>query len=207
MNSQDSQNDFIDFICLKLINKKISSKEKHILYFFAESLYEYNDGDLLQLEPPSSMVTLMTAICGNKYPQVISSSINCFGQKHFCFEDVAEAIEKKYKDYNYYPGFGHPLYKENDPRVVKCLEFIKIKKYEGKFVQQITEFSNKQKLCLNIAGLITAFLMDLGFTKYNISYFPIIIRMIGMTKIYEKAKKNKLKVFSSKAIKEFQKSS
>lgn len=205
MNSQNSQNDFIDFISLKLINKKISPQEKQILYFFAEVLYEYDDGDLLQLEPPSSMVTLMLSVCGNKYPQAISSSINCFGQKHFCFEDVAEAIEKGYQNYKYYPGFGHPLYKKEDPRVIKCLKFIEAKKYESKFIHQIVEFSNKQKICLNIAGLITAFLMDLGFTKYNISYFPIIIRMIGMTNIYEKAKKNKLKVFSSKAIKEFSK--
>lgn len=205
MNTQDSSKDLIDFITLKLINKKLSNKEKRILFFLAENLYQYKDGDLFELEPPSSMTAFMSAICGLKYPQVIANSINCFGQKHFCFEDVAEAIQKKYTDYKYYPGFGHPMYKKNDPRVLKCVRFIKKEKFEGQNIKFLLDYSKSQKLCINIAGLATAFLLDLGFTKYNISYFPIAIRMIGLSLIYENVKTNKYKVFSSKAIKQFEK--
>jgi hypothetical protein len=183
MKNSPSQ-DLIDFICFKLIGKTPTEKEKKILLVFFECFYDFSEDSI---EPPSSMVALLTASCGMKYSQVLSNTLNCFGEKHFCFEDMAEAILKDFDGYKIAPGFGHPKYKKVDPRTEQCISSIKSEKYEGKYTNRIIEFSKTFKSVLNIGGLFTAFLLDLGFNVKNISYLPIIARIIGVTKIYQKS--------------------
>lgn len=179
-----SQKDLIDFICLKLINKTITDKEKKILLGFFDCFYDFSEDSI---EPPSSMVALLTISCGMKYPQVVSNTVNCFGKKHFCFEDIAEAILKNFEGYKTFPGFGHPKYKKEDPRAKRCISLIQQEKYQGEHINRIILSSKKIKPVLNIGGLFTAFLLDLGFTVKNISYLPIVARMIGITNIYQKS--------------------
>lgn len=192
--------DFIDIITLNLIDKTISKKEKQILCFFAESFFTFEEDEI---EPPSSMIVLMSTICGSKYPQVISSSINSFGEKHFCFEKICEDILNCINTSKIpYHGFGHPKYKTGDPRVQKILKFMShikyIKKNNVLYMIDLDQNFSKQKnnakvQRLNIGGLFAAFLIDIGFNKNNISYMPIIIRMIGMTNIYQKVKNKQIK--------------
>ncbi len=199
MKNMSYQKDFIDVVCSELTNKKISTTNKNILIRFCENFLEFHDDEL---EPPSSMISLLTSSCGNKYPQVISNTINCFGFKHFCFEDMAKFLIDDYENYKIWPGFGHPKYKNEDPRVKSCLDFMNGVQYQGFYVSKILSLQSKTKHPLNIGGLFTAFLLDVGFTEKNISYFPIIIRCIGITKIYQKS--NNIKFQSSyEVIKEF----
>lgn len=184
MKNTQSPKDLIDFITLKISHKKITEQEKKILLVFFECFYDFFEDSI---EPPSSMVALLTISCGMKYPQVLSNTINCFGEKHFCFEDIAEAILEGFAGYQTFPGFGHPKYKEEDPRVKRCISLIQEEKYQGKYTNQIILLSKNVKPVLNIGGLFTAFLLDLGFNIKNISYLPIIARMIGITNIYQKS--------------------
>ena len=184
MKNTQSPKDLIDFITLKLINRKITDKEKQILLLFFDCFYDFSEDSI---EPPSSMVALLTTSCGMKYPQVLSNTLNCFGEKHFCFEHIAEAILKDFNGYKIFPGFGHPKYKKEDPRTKLCISLIREQKYKGEYTNKVIEFSRTLKPVLNIGGLFTAFLLDLGFSSKNVSCIPIIARIIGITNIYQKA--------------------
>jgi len=184
MKNTQSPKDLIDFICFKLTGKMLTEKEKKILLVFFECFYDFSEDSI---EPPSSMVALLTTSCGMKYPQVLSNAINCFGEKHFCFEDMAVAILKDFEGYKIFPGFGHPKYKKTDPRTEICISAIELEGYNGEQTNKVINISKNINLALNIGGLFTAFLLDLGFSIKNISYFPIIARLIGITNIYQES--------------------
>lgn len=186
---------FLKSILLKLNNSEINEVQNEILEYLALELITFNDDEI---EPPSSLIALQASACGQKLPQVISSSINVFGIHHACFSDIAKFILNNFKtNEKIYPGFGHPKYKNHDPRTEKVLKKINSLHYKSENIDKCQKFSHAVGLPFNIAGLTTCILLDCGCNIYNIDMFFIICRTVGLTMIYQKTKEKNIKFSSS----------
>ena len=154
--------------------------------------------DLEELLPASSMIAFLMTGCGLDHPQVLSSSINCFGKNHYCFTDMATFMLNDFKtDQKFYPGFGHPVFKQEDPRVKAIIDLLRELKHKSPTLNKALKFSSEKNISLNIGGICTAILIDCGFDAHNINYFPIISRMLGISLIYKKLKNNKARFATS----------
>ena len=186
---------FFESLFLKLNDKQITSEQNKLLEFIAAELFTFEDDEI---EPPSSMIALQATACGQKLPQVLASSINTFGVHHACFSEALQFIINGYKtDKKYYPGFGHPRYKDFDPRTKRVLEKALIINYSNDNIQKSCEYSHAVGLPLNIGGLTACVLLDCGCNVYNADLFPIICRSVGLTLIHQYAKQEKIKFSSS----------
>lgn len=193
---EDLNKSFHEFAIKKLINKKLNKREIKLLNFILNVLYTYEVDELL---PASSMIAFLTSGCGLDFPQVIASSINSFGKNHFCFTEMAEFILSDFKtDLKYYPGFGHPVHKKQDPRIIAIVKKMQELKTKSNKLEKAFEFSKQKNICLNIGGCCVAILLDLGFDKYTINYFALISRILGLSLIYKKVKENDLRFATSK---------
>ena len=106
---------------------------------------------------------------------------------NFVFGDVYDLIMTGRTE-GHLPGFGHPTYKKEDPRVQIIENY-----WLGElplFYQHMKDLSEDTGLSLNMAGALTPFLMEIGFKRHNIDSFPLMCRMIGLTKIYNNIKTN-----------------
>jgi citrate synthase len=199
-----SGEDPVNFAVQKLINKKLNKKQRKLLNILFEIFHtmEFNE-----LTPASSMICFMMSGAGLDFPQVVSSSVNCFGKNHGCFTKMAQFMLGGFKtNEKYYPGFGHSIYKKEDPRVKFLIEKIMDLKLKCPTVQKCIKFSQKKKITLNIGGASVAILLDLGFDEDSVNYFPIISRMLGWLLIYKKIKRNKIKFITSlDSIEKYQK--
>lgn len=193
---KDLNNNFINYAVKKLTNKKITKNEEKLLNYLLNILYQFEYDELMA---SSSMIAFLMTGAGLDYPQVISSSINCFGKNHLCFTEMAEFILNGYKtDLKYYPGFGHPIFKKEDPRIIAITSKMQKLKIQSKNLEQSFVFAKEKNICLNIGGCCVAILLDLGFDKYTINYFPSISRILGLSLIYKKVKQNNLRFATSK---------
>lgn len=186
---------FFESLFLKLNNKQITNEQNKLLEFIACELFTFDDDEI---EPPSSMIALQATVCGQKLPQVLASSINTFGVHHACFSEALQFILDDYKtSKKYYPGFGHPKYKDFDPRTKRALEMVSILNYSSINIQKSCDFAHAVGLPLNIGGLAACILLDCGCNIYNADIFPIICRSVGFTIIHQNAKQEKIKFSSS----------
>lgn len=186
---------FIEFAVFKLIDKKLSKKETIIINFMLNLMHTF---DLEELIPASSMIAFLMTGCGLDYPQVLSASINSFGKNHYCFTDIANFMLNNFKtESKYFPGFGHPVFKDKDPRVEAIIELMQDLKYESPTLKKAIKFSESKKINLNIGGICAAILIDCGFDSYTINYFPVISRMLGISLIYKKLKNNNVRFATS----------
>lgn len=189
---------FFENLFLKLNGKRITKKQLYILECLSDELLSFYEDEI---EPPSSMIALCSSACGQKLPQVISSSINVFGVHHACFSDIYTFVNNDFKtNKEIFPGFGHPKYKKSDPRTTRILKKIKKIGYESKNLKKACDFSKSVGLPLNIAGLTTCILIDCGCNIFNIDLFFIICRSVGFTIIHQKTKSKKIKFTSTYEI-------
>jgi len=193
---KDLNKDFISYATQKLINKKLNKKQIKLLNFIVNILYQF---EYDELTPSSSMIAFLMSGAGLDYPQVISSSINSFGKNHLCFTEMAEFILNDYKiNSKYYPGFGHPIFKGQDPRIIAIIKQMEKLNIKSKKLQKSLSFAKEKDICLNIGGCCVAVLLDLGFDKYTVNYFPSISRMLGLSLIYKKSKEKNLRFATAK---------
>lgn len=186
---------FLKSLFYKLNGNHVTDDQNEILEFIANELFSFDDDEI---EPPSSAIALYATTCGQKLPQVIASSINVFGVKHACFSSALNFITDNYKtESRFYPGFGHPKYKDFDPRTQRTLEKIATLNYSSVNIQNSCNFAKQVNLPLNIGGLTACILLDCGCNVYNADIFPIICRSVGFTLIHQKAIHKKIKFSSS----------
>jgi len=186
---------FFKSLFYTLNRKEITDNQDKLLNFIAEKIFTFEQDEI---EPPSSMIALQATTCGQKLPQVLASSINTFGVHHACFSDALQFIIDDYKTTKkYYPGFGHPKYKDFDPRTKWTLEKAAIIGYSSANIQNSVKYAHDVGLPLNIGGLTACILLDCGCNVYNADIFPIICRSVGFTLIHQRAKQEKIKFSSS----------
>lgn len=181
-------------------NSRLDEKKLEVLNEAFDIFMNFNEGET---EPPSSAICLMMTSCGHKLPQVLASSINSFGESHFCFSDVCKYIDFVRSNnlwFGVVPGIGHPKYKDLDPRVAYLIDFCNKIEYTVPLLSKMVKIAKARKLCLNFAGFITCVLIDCGFDEYNIDLVPIIWRMVGLTNMHRTAKLGGLKLNSSYGV-------
>jgi len=67
-------------------------------------------------------------------------------------------------------GFGHKIYKTEDPRVTQLLQLCKENNYASSYIdlalqiELLIEKIKGKKICLNIDGLLAAILLEMGFS-------------------------------------------
>src|SRR3989338_4557002 len=148
---------------------------------------------------PSSVVAARNIYsAGSPVQAAVAGGVLAFGEYHggaieaamenfygFADKSAAEVIDDfKSRDIRL-AGFGHKLYKGDDPRTVKLIEIAKETGFEGKYVkfaQGITEEFHKRgkDLPLNIDGIIAAILCEMGFDAKVGKGIFIIARVPGL---------------------------
>ena len=148
---------------------------------------------------PSSVVAARNIYSGGSPVQAaVAGGILAFGDFHGGAIEAAMENFYKYSDKKAeelivdlksagirVAGFGHKLYKDEDPRTIRLIELAKELGFYGKYVkfaQSIVDEFLKQgkKLPLNIDGVIAAILCEIGFdSKVGKGVF-IIARTPGL---------------------------
>jgi citryl-CoA lyase len=146
---------------------------------------------------PSIVSARSVASGGNPFNAAVASGILALGDFHGgAIENSAKELKKitNYKEtvFNYienkifFPGFGHKIYKDFDPRTKKLYALAKELNLAGEYLQLAfnleKEFKSQKgkKLCLNVDGFIAAMLLDLGFDASLGKAFFIISRIPGI---------------------------
>lgn len=148
---------------------------------------------------PSSVVAARNIYsAGSPVQAAVAGGVLAFGEYHggaieAAMENFYEHVDKsaaeviddfKSRDKRL-AGFGHKLYKGDDPRTVKLVEIAKETGFEGKYVkfaQDIAQEFKKQgkSLPLNIDGIIAALLCEMGFDAKVGKGIFIIARVPGL---------------------------
>jgi citrate synthase len=146
------------------------------------------------IESPSLYVPRIVAASGNEFHIALAAGMIAIGERHGgAAEKAAELLcsEKSSQDivreYTIVPGFGHKVYKEEDPRAktlyVMAQELGFPCKYFEKAYAVEKELAAKKgkKLPLNIDGAIACCMLELGFDARLGKAFFLISRIVGMS--------------------------
>ncbi len=100
---------------------------------------------------------------------------------------AAMAVTQEYRAQKIpYPGYGHPLHKDADPRAARLLAVAQEQGLSGAHVaaaraaeRAIAEIAGKS-LVLNVSGAIPAVLLDAGFPQAGLKGVPILARAASL---------------------------
>ncbi len=148
------------------------------------------------VESPSTFVPRIVSSSGNPMNVALASSALAVGTKHGGAieaaahllarkESAADLVAEYLAQKKILPGYGHRVYKEEDPRAILIFKRAKQLKFTYKYFKKAYEIQNKLKqqkgmqLPLNIDGAAAAAMLELGIDPtYGMALF-IIPRMIG----------------------------
>ncbi len=135
------------------------------------------------LEPPSSTSVVLSVACNKNLYQTLSNSIGLWGDNHFIFSKVVHQWSTgEYS--SRIAGLGHPKFKGPDPRAVEIEQLAAKHKIAIHSLASFKELAHQKGLHVNLAGCLGLVLWDMGFTKDNVDFFPMIWRLLGLTKLY-----------------------
>ncbi len=150
------------------------------------------------IEAPSIFVPRVVAASGNDAHVALAAGMLAIGEKHggaaekaakFFADHIAETAKAVVEDHKneIVPGFGHKIYKDEDPRTKALFEKAKelgfLCKYFDFAYEIEKELENKKgkKLPLNIDGALACCMLELEFdVKLGKALF-LISRIIGMS--------------------------
>ncbi len=185
-NLQDliSEADFVSTFFLSLVGRKPQKAEKIILNALLVSSIDHG------INPASGFVPRVVAASGNNVLTAMASTLLSLGTYHGgaiseamrIFEiidgdgdDVEKACDRLISSYRVekrrVSGYGHPFYRENDPRVKALFDLARKNELSIKFMniarqlEHSLEIEFNKKLILNIDGAIAALLMTLGIDQ------------------------------------------
>lgn len=167
----------------EILGREVTQRENDFLSETCRYIIEYKD----PFNPPSSGVIPLSISCGKNYFEVMADSISMFGRNHFVFSKVCKFLDNQgaFEIKGRIPGIGHPELDE-DYRVSYIIK-IGRKYYPNNVeIELMSEYADILKKRLNLAGAIVPYLREIGFTENNIDFFPLLCRLIGLTKQYEK---------------------
>jgi len=177
--------DFVSTFFLSLVGRKPKDAEKTILNAILVSAIDHginpasgfvprvvasSGGDVL-----SAMAASLLAI-GPYHGGAISAAMNIFktiNEEGFDIEKACNNLVDSYSvDKKRIPGFGHPVYKDFDPRAKELfdlarkndmdIQFMNIAKQLEHSLDDKLSYKIKKKLILNIDGAIAALLLTIG---------------------------------------------
>ncbi len=131
---------------------------------------------------PSAQAARIVFSGGNSLNTAVGSGIMALGDSHGgaieqCAKllqenknkSAAEIVEEILKQKKVLPGFGHKVYKEEDPRAAKLFSIAKKLNIYGDFCKRTEEIQTEiekqkgKKLCINIDGAIAAIMSEMNF--------------------------------------------
>lgn len=173
--------DFVSTFFLSLTGRKPKKNEKKILNAILVSSIDHG------INPASGFVPRVVASSGNDILTCMASSLLALGPYHGGAitgsmnvlqvvaadgDDREKACERLIDEYRLQkkriPGFGHPVYKDKDPRAEKLFTLAREADLEidfmnlAKLMEHSLEQKLNKKLILNIDGAIAALLLTLG---------------------------------------------
>lgn len=165
---------FVDVVFLLLRGDLPIKEERQMLNAILVAISEHG------VEPPSTFVARTVASTGNNFNSALAAGVLTIGSRHggaisaaaTYFErvdDPKNIVEEVIASKKRIPGYGHKIYKENDPRVKTLLAKAKLLGLIGKFVDRALaievalEKEAGRKIPLNIDGLLAALLLEMKF--------------------------------------------
>ncbi len=201
LTSLIENNSFSDAIFLILRARKPTAQESVIFTAMLTSVLDHGMGTT------SSMTTRFAASAGNPLNAAVGAGVLAIGTHHGgAIEDAMTAFKylltgKTEKDIEHIAkayvadalankktifGYGHKVYKQEDPRVQTILTICKKQNYAsnyltlGRAIAHELEAQKGKKLCFNIDGCIAAILLEMGFSPNMGKGFFIIGRVPGL---------------------------
>jgi len=175
-----------------------------IFLFLRGSLPKKNEQALLEavliaatengIEAPSLFVPRVVAASGNEFHAALAAGMLSIGEKHggaagkaaelFSCGKSAEQIVKENK---IIPGFGHKMYKDEDPRATLLHQKSKDLGFSGKYfeiakeIEKILAEKKGRELPLNIDGAMACCMLELGLDAKLGKALFLIGRIVGMS--------------------------
>ncbi len=197
------QHSFVDTVFLLYTGKLPSDGERILLDAMLVASAEHG------IEAPSLYVPRVSVASGNSVHIGMAAGILAIGEAHggageasgrvLASDESAEEIVTRFeKEAKFIPGFGHKVYKDEDPRAT----IIYSKAKEGKVplvafekayaIEQLLEKQKGKKLPLNIDGAFAAGVLALGMDPAAAKALFVFSRVAGMGAhaIEEKMQKN-----------------
>ncbi|MDP7116140.1 MAG: citryl-CoA lyase [Candidatus Woesearchaeota archaeon] len=182
---------FSDAIFLILRGKKPSKQESRIFEAMLTLSIDHGMGT------SSSLTSRFVGSTGNTINVAVGAGVLALGNHHggaiekameqlSDVDDVGSFVEKSLKEKNVIYGFGHKIYKEEDPRVTQLLDICKKEKFSSMFVDEALAIEKKieekkgKKICLNVDGFMAAVLLEMGFSAEAGRGVFIVARVPGL---------------------------
>lgn len=194
---------FTDAIWLELKGELPTEKERAMLDAILISTIDNGMG------PPSVTNARNSASAGNPMQAAVAAGILGVGEHHGgAIEECArllqlglsaeKLVEKVLSSGDRIPGFGHKVYKDEDPRATQIFEKAKSLGFFGEYsglakaVEQTLEKTKGKKIVINVDGAIAAVVSDMGFDYRLGKGFFIIGRIVGLVAhIFEEVTREK----------------
>lgn len=185
------QTSFTDAIWLELKGELPTEKERAMLDAILISTIDNGLG------PPSTTNARNSASAGNPMQASLAAGILGIGEFHGgAIEECArllqmgmsaeKLVEKVLGSGDRIPGFGHKVYKDEDPRATRIFAKAKELGFYGencelaKAVEAKLEELKGKKIVINVDGAIAAVVSDMGFDYRLGKGFFIIGRVVGL---------------------------
>ena len=193
---------FINQVIEYLIaDEAYSKKQLKLFNAFASVFIEFP----IDNEPPSSAVVALASNCGAALPNALAAGLNCISDKHLPIQQIAQFISDNYrKKVNQVilehknkkiPGFGHPSIKQKDDRVLYLIK--NFSDLIGNHTDFCIRLEQHMPVPMNIGCAIASLSLDNGIGPENCLFLPLIGRMFGWLKLYNKTHKKFNKVVPS----------
>lgn len=197
-------NSFTDSVFLILRKRKPTTKESKIFSAMLISIIDHGMGTA------SSLTSRFVMSTGNSLNTAVGAGVLALGDYHggsienamvqflkllkqegkISDKDITimaeKFVSKSLENKKVIFGYGHKIYKHEDPRVKQILSLCKKLKFISRYIalanaveKQLEEKKGK-KICLNIDGLIAAVLLEMGFSQNVGKGIFIIGRIPGL---------------------------
>ena len=161
------------------------------------------------VEVPSAYAARVSASSGNELHVALAAGILAVGGRHGGAVQAAMELLQSKTDPRAVvqgalagrirlPGFGHKIYKDEDPRAALILKKAKALKLFGHYasralaIERELQVQHKKKIPLNIDGAMAAMLLELKFSPELGNAFFVLGRLPGMiAHAYEEMKNEK----------------
>lgn len=182
---------FTEAIWLELKGELPTDKERAMLDAILISTIDNGMG------PPSVTNARNSASAGNPMQAAVAAGVLGIGEFHGgAIEECARLLqmgmsaeklmEKVISSGERIPGFGHKIYKDEDPRATQIFEKAKSLGFYGehselvKEVEKVLEEKKGKRIVINVDGAIAAVVSDMGFDYRLGKGFFIIGRVVGL---------------------------
>lgn len=193
---------FFDQVVEYLIDEQVYSKKQQKLFNALASVFiEFP----IDNEPPSSAAVALAANCGAALPNALAAGLNCISDQHLPIQQIAQFISANHhkkvtqvileNKNRKIPGFGHPSIKREDDRVLYLIK--NFADLIGNHTNFCIRLEQHMPVPMNIGCAIASLSLDNGIDPENCLFLPLMGRMFGWLKLYNKTQQKFHKVVPS----------